>query len=206
MISRSAHRVPGVAVMYRVALSAGLAVTLAACSLGSSSLTSGFPESAQPASTASVSKSGRKVAALGGEPGTPRNVQVAALDKAPSGTYEKPQPGIPIALTTDDVLVKKALLMMQQNIDTPLSTSDLARRVGASRRQLERHFQLAVGTAPSLAYKLMRLEQAEFRLRTTAQTVTEIANATGFCDSSHFIRTFRKKFGTTPVIFRKRTL
>ena len=80
--------------MYRVALSAGLAVTLAACSLGSSSLTSGFPESAQPASTASVSKSGRKVAALGGEPGTPRNVQVAALDKAPSGTYEKPQPGI----------------------------------------------------------------------------------------------------------------
>lgn len=117
---------------------------------------------------------------------------------------EKPQPGIPIALTTDDVLVKKALLMMQQNIDTPLSTSDLARRVGASRRQLERHFQLAVGTAPSLAYKLMRLEQAEFRLRTTAQTVTEIANATGFCDSSHFIRTFRSHRGTTPAIFRKR--
>ena len=79
--------------MYRVALCAGAAATLAACSLGSSSLTSGIPES-KPSSTASITRPG-KSAALGGEPGTPRNVQLAKLDdKAPAGTFEKAKPGI----------------------------------------------------------------------------------------------------------------
>lgn len=79
--------------MYRVALCAGAAATLAACSLGSSSLTSGIPDS-QPSTTASITRPG-KSAALGGEPGTPRNIQLAKLDdKAPAGTFEKAKPGI----------------------------------------------------------------------------------------------------------------
>ncbi|MEQ1718863.1 MAG: CAP domain-containing protein [Hyphomicrobium sp.] len=81
--------------MYRVALSIGLAATLAACSLGSSSLTSGFPESASPPSTASVVKPSAKGQGLGGDPGAPRNIQLAKLDdKAPPGTYERASPGI----------------------------------------------------------------------------------------------------------------
>jgi transcriptional regulator GlxA family with amidase domain len=115
---------------------------------------------------------------------------------------EKPQPGIPLDLKTDDALVKKALLLMQQNIDAPLSAADVARRLGVSRRRLERHFQQAVGTAPTLAYKIMRLEHAEFLLRHTQQSVTEIAAASGFCDSSHFIRAFRERRTITPAAFR----
>jgi uncharacterized protein YkwD len=82
--------------MYRVALSIGLAATLAACSLGSSAITSGFPdEGASPPSTASVTKPSAKSAGLGGEPGAPRNIQLAKLDdKAPPGTYERASPGI----------------------------------------------------------------------------------------------------------------
>lgn len=116
---------------------------------------------------------------------------------------EKPQPGIPLDLTTDDALVKKALLLMQQNIDAPLSAAEVARRVGANRRQLERHFQRAVGMAPTLAYKIMRLEYAEFLLHNTGQSVTEIATSAGFCDSSHFIRAFRERRGVTPAAFRE---
>lgn len=78
--------------MYRVVICTGLAATLAACSLGSSSLPSGFVESSPPSTTASVSKS--RSAALGGEPGRARNVQLASLDKAPAGTFERPEPGI----------------------------------------------------------------------------------------------------------------
>ncbi|MBA8910755.1 MULTISPECIES: GlxA family transcriptional regulator [Aminobacter] len=118
---------------------------------------------------------------------------------------EKPQPGIPLDLATDDGLVKKALLLMQQNIDAPLSAADVARRLGANRRQVERHFQHAVGMAPTLAYKIMRLEYAEFLLRHTDHSVTEIATSTGFCDSSHFIRAFRERRGVTPAVFRAAT-
>ncbi|MFU0503893.1 GlxA family transcriptional regulator [Pseudaminobacter sp. NGMCC 1.201702] len=115
---------------------------------------------------------------------------------------EKPQPGIPLDLKTDDQLVKKALLLMQQNIDAPLAAAEIARRLGATRRQLERHFQRAVGMAPTLAYKIMRLEYAEFLLSHTEYTVTQIAASTGFCDSSHFIRAFREKYQTTPAALR----
>lgn len=116
---------------------------------------------------------------------------------------EKPQPGIPLDLTTDDALVKKALLLMQQHIDAPLSAAEIARRMGASQRQLERRFQSSIGMAPTLAYKIMRLEYAEFLLRHTEQSVTEIATSTGFCDSSHFIRSFRERLGMTPAAFRE---
>jgi AraC-like DNA-binding protein len=49
----------------------------------------------------------------------------------------------------------------------------------------------------------MRLEYAEFLLRKTEQSVTEIATSTGFCDSSHFVRAFKARRGTTPSVFRR---
>lgn len=81
--------------MYRVALTAGLVSALAGCSLGSTSISSGFTE---PETTSSVSPSSYlstpKSVGLGGEPSASRGTQLAMLDKAPSGTYEKAQPGV----------------------------------------------------------------------------------------------------------------
>ena len=80
--------------MYRVALTAGLAATIAGCSLGSSTISSGFAE--EPKATASITKPSAKSVGLGGEPATPRSgVQLAKLDdKAPAGTFEKAPAGI----------------------------------------------------------------------------------------------------------------
>ena len=78
--------------MYRVALAAGFATALAGCSLGSSAISSGLDDS--PKSTSSLSsKSAVKSAALGGEPKADRNIQLASLDKAPTGTFEKAPAG-----------------------------------------------------------------------------------------------------------------
>src|SRR5262249_32412265 len=111
-------------------------------------------------------------------------------------------PGLPLDLSSDDALVKRALLLMQQNIDAPLPAVEIARRLGASRRQLERHFQRTLGMAPAQASKVVRLEHAEFLLTHTTQSVTQIAAAPGLCDSSHFIRTFRARRGITPASSR----
>src|SRR3546814_17441477 len=85
---------------------------------------------------------------------------------------ERPRPGIPLDLTTDDALVRKALHLMQQSIDRPLSIEAIARRLGASRRQLERPFHHSVGMAPMLAYKILRPEHAEYLLKHSARSVT----------------------------------
>lgn len=80
--------------MYRVVLAAGLATVVAGCSLGSSAITSGFADSSKT-TTSSTTKSSAKSVGLGGDPSAPRAVQLAKLDdKAPPGTFERPQTGI----------------------------------------------------------------------------------------------------------------
>jgi transcriptional regulator GlxA family with amidase domain len=112
---------------------------------------------------------------------------------------EKPQPGIPVDLATRDDVIRKALLQMRQHIETPLTVDEIARRVGVSRRSLERRFDGTLGKPPSDCYLSMRLEQAALLLGRTDQTVAAIAAATGFCDSSHFARLFRQHRGITPA-------
>ncbi|MBZ0208089.1 MAG: CAP domain-containing protein, partial [Hyphomicrobium sp.] len=84
--------------MYRVALCATAAVALAACSLGSGTISSGYNE---PDTTASITSSPRaESVALGGEPSAERKApavagqQYAKLDdQAPRGSYEKAPTG-----------------------------------------------------------------------------------------------------------------
>ncbi|CAN1723916.1 CAP domain-containing protein [Hyphomicrobium sp. 1Nfss2.1] len=84
--------------MYRVAFSAAVAVALAACSLGSGTISSGYTE---PDTTGSIASSPKmQSVALGGEPSTPRSKnpavagqQYAALDQAPKGSFEKAPTG-----------------------------------------------------------------------------------------------------------------
>lgn len=131
-----------------------------------------------------------------------KSLRIMIIDEAEQA--EAPQPGIPTSLRTDDPLVRRALSLMQQNVVAPLAVSVLSQRLGITRRRLERHFRNAIGMAPTAACRVMRLEHAAFLLRDTDQSVTEIANSAGFCDSSHFIASFRLSRGITPAAFRDR--
>lgn len=115
---------------------------------------------------------------------------------------EKPQPGIPLDLRTEDPIVRRALLIMQQHIDMPLSISEIARRMGNRKRQLERHFRSALDISPQVAFLGIRLALARHLLETGDKSVAMIAVECGFCDSSHLSRMFRQRFGCTPHAFR----
>jgi transcriptional regulator GlxA family with amidase domain len=110
---------------------------------------------------------------------------------------EKPQPGVPIDVSTSDPMVMRALLIMQQNIDNPISVEELARRMGNSKRQLERHFRSALGESPQAAFLQIRLTFARHLIETTNKTIATVAVECGFCDSSHLSRMFRQRFGCT---------
>lgn len=117
---------------------------------------------------------------------------------------ERPQPGLPLELTTHDDLVKRALLAVQQSIDAPMTVAKLAERLGVSRRQLERHFIAALGLGPQEAGRKVRLAHARNLLQRTERTVSQIAAETGFADASHLIRAFRSEFSETPEAWRVR--
>jgi transcriptional regulator GlxA family with amidase domain len=129
-----------------------------------------------------------------------KSLNIMMIDHPLQG--EEAQPGQPVALKPRDDLVKRALLRMQQNVELPLSMAVLARQMGVGRRTLERRFLADIGQAPARVYKDIRLDRALTKLRTTEDTVAEIALATGFCDGTHLARTMKAERGFSPAEYR----
>lgn len=115
---------------------------------------------------------------------------------------EKPQPGITMEFKTRDPIVLRAVLLMQQNIDQPCSVAEIARRIGHSKRQLERHLQASLKISPRAAFLSMRLSLAHHLIQISEKSISQIALDCGFCDSSHLSRMFRRRFGSTPLALR----
>jgi AraC family transcriptional regulator len=67
-----------------------------------------------------------------------------------------------------------------------------------------RAFQESVGASPYKYVLALRIEEAKQRLSRSANSITEIALATGFGHAQHFSTSFRKATGETPSSFRQR--
>ncbi len=131
-----------------------------------------------------------------------KSLHIMIIDDALTG--EAPQPGLPIDLVSRDPLVRKALNLMQQSMDAPLTVERLAERLHVGRRKLERRFRDTLGLSPAAADKAIRVAQARFLLESGDRSITHIANETGFCDVSHLINVFRAREGITPDAYRLR--
>lgn len=130
-----------------------------------------------------------------------KSLNIMIIDEALQA--EKPQPGITMDFKTRDPMVLRALLLMQQNIEQPFTMAEIARRIGHSKRQLERHFRTALGTSPQAAFLEMRLSLAHHLVVTGNRPISQIALECGFCDSSHLSRMFRRRYGQTPQAVRQ---
>lgn len=96
----------------------------------------------------------------------------------------------------------RAIGIMREHLDDPVSSSIIARRIGISSRQLERLFGKYLNTAPKKYYMEMRLEKARHLLLQTEMSVTDIALSCGFDNPGHFSRAYRTAFSVTPMTQR----
>jgi transcriptional regulator GlxA family with amidase domain len=101
-------------------------------------------------------------------------------------------------------IVRKAIVFMRANLGTAATLKEVADHAGTSPRQLHRAFLNNTNDAPANYWRKLRLEYARKRLADTSHNVTTIAIESGFSDASHFILWFRKQYGETPSIYRKR--
>jgi transcriptional regulator GlxA family with amidase domain len=88
--------------------------------------------------------------------------------------------------------------LMEQNLEEPLSRSDLAVSAGLSTRQLERLFRKYLNRSPARYYLELRLNKARLLLLQTNMSVIDVALACGFVSASHFSKCYRDFFGRTP--------
>lgn len=92
----------------------------------------------------------------------------------------------------------QAVLLMEANIEEPLTTDEIARHVCVSRRQLERIFKQYLGRVPSQYYLELRLNKARQLLMQTSKSIIQIGLSCGFSSGPHFSSAYRNFFGATP--------
>ena len=98
-------------------------------------------------------------------------------------------------------LVQKSLHYINENF-AGLSESDVAAHVNLSYSYFSKMFRRVVGKGFHEYLSTVRINEAERLLLSTDLPITEIALASGFATSSHFIESFRKVRHTTPKQYR----
>lgn len=92
----------------------------------------------------------------------------------------------------------EAVRLIEENIETPMSSAEIADNLGVSTRQLERLFERYMNTSPKRYIMDLRLHRARNLIVQTDQALAEIAMACGFVSTSHFSKVYREHFGNTP--------
>lgn len=94
---------------------------------------------------------------------------------------------------------------MEKHFDEPLTLDGLAGRCGCSKMYLIRCFRKIYGTSPYRMLSSIRMREAVRLLLTDSQlSVKEIAARTGYARPLNFSAEFRKRFGCSPRMYRKR--
>ena len=91
-----------------------------------------------------------------------------------------------------------AVVLMEANIEEPLSLDEIAEYVGISRRQLERLFNRYLHCAPSRYYLELRLSRARLLLLQTSIPVIDVAISCGFSTAPHFSKCYSDLYGKPP--------
>jgi len=127
--------------------------------------------------------------------------QVLLFDRARAGNDAQPHP--PLFENVADERVRRALLLMEQNLARPVAIGYVAKQLGLSVRQFERLCRSALGTGPASLYRRIRMRYAQWLINNTDRSMTTIALEAGFADGAHFSRQYKETYGLSPSLRRK---
>ena len=108
------------------------------------------------------------------------------------------QPEEVVSRRSTDSVVHKAMLLLEQQLQSSASIELLCEPLGIGRRQLERRFQRDIGLSPAEYRQRLRLQRARWLLQNTDLDVIEVGLECGFQDSAHFARVVKRETGASP--------
>lgn len=99
-------------------------------------------------------------------------------------------------------MVQRAIGVMRENLEVPLSVIAVARRVGQTQRRIEQAFRRELGATPRTVYRRLRLLEARKMVDQTDLRVAEIAVRCGYASPAAMTRAFAAEFSQTPRALR----
>jgi len=112
-------------------------------------------------------------------------------------------PGSPAWDLRSDV-VGRAMRLIADGVVDREGVAGLARQLGYSERQVERHLAAELGAGPLQLARAQRAQTARLLAEGTTLTLTEVAFAAGFSSVRTFNDTVREVYGLTPSELRRR--
>lgn len=101
-----------------------------------------------------------------------------------------------------DPVIGHALALLHGNPARDWTIADLARQVGRSRSRLAERFRHYLGESPMAYLAQWRLRLGAEILRTTDNSVAQVAAAVGYGSEAAFNRAFKRAFASPPAAFR----
>ena len=100
--------------------------------------------------------------------------------------------------------IVQAMSILEKEYNSELSLDILAERLNVSKFTISHEFKRYTGLSFSENLIKRRLNSAKDMLTKSDKSISEIGFASGFSSDAHFISTFKKREGITPLQYRKR--
>jgi AraC-like DNA-binding protein len=100
--------------------------------------------------------------------------------------------------------LRRARELLADDLTANVTLDELAQTAGVSRHRLSRRFRAVYGVPPH-RFQLARRIAAARRMLERGVPLAEVAQATGFFDQSHMHRHFRRTLGVTPARYAQLT-
>lgn len=101
-----------------------------------------------------------------------------------------------------DPHIKRTIELLQDQYNQELSLEEVAKVANLSPYHFIRVFKLQTGKTPFAFLLDLKLQHAQWALKSGKLTVSEVGYACGFKSVSHFSTVFKKKFGISPSEYR----
>lgn len=108
----------------------------------------------------------------------------------------------PVLRRTDVEKLRLAQQIIEENLDEPLSVTELAAAVGLTVKKLQYGFQVLFRGSVGQVYKQVRLSKAMVLVSTGDMSMIDIAIECGYECPGSFTRAFKLAFGSSPSLIR----
>jgi AraC family transcriptional regulator len=93
---------------------------------------------------------------------------------------------------------------IDRNLHRTVHIGELCKVAQRSPAHFARSFKQALGHSPHAYIVKMRLQRACHLMATAPASLSEIALTVGFCDQAHLCKLFRRTFGQSPSVWRRK--